>query len=284
MGFGYCSRHLYHKLLETKRFAEYFATSRSIGKSFEGIEFIDITHHKEIPLQYLRKVTHILVSNPPEGSFDYFYEVHKKTFASLPSLEWLGYLSSTSVYGDHQGAWVDETSLCKPKTQEGENRLKIENHYLNLYYNENLPVHIFRLSGIYGPGRSVFEQLQNPEFLCINEPQKLFSRIHVSDVVKSLWASICYPTPGAIYNLADYEPTSLLDVIQYACNLAHCSPPPVVSIDNPQISQRMRQFYRDNKRVDGNKIRKILNFNIDFQNFRVGLEDIYNREHTEHKY
>lgn len=280
IGFGYCAQYLYHRLKKANKFSTFYATSRDSQKlkTPSDIEIIDVKNYRMIPLSLLQEITHILISTPPDNSQDYFYQQHSFILPKLESLQWLGYLSSTSVYGDHQGQWVFETSVCKPQTTQGRDRLKIEDYYLRAFYNFQTPTHIFRLSGIYGPGRSAFDQLKKPPIVRINAPGNRFSRIHVEDIGLSLYQSMKGPTPGQIYNLADYEPIESRYVMEYACELTGQKPPPLVSLQHAEISEKMREFYCDNKQVNGNKIRSLLKFDIQYSTYKEGLKAIYESE------
>lgn len=282
MGFGYCAEHLYHTLVAKHRLQECFVTTRQplrFAPPSRSVEVLSIAHGAGIPRHILEQVTHILVAAPPENGIDYFLQRHGSGLATLSSLRWLGYLSSTSVYGNHQGNWVTEASLCQPTHTTGRDRLSIEDHYMRLFYNQHIPVHIFRLSGIYGPRRSAFDQMKKPDCVRIDAPDKLFSRIHVDDIALSLYQSMATPTPGELFNLADYEPAASRTVLEYACSLANIKLPPLVSLQSAELSSRMKEFFADSKKVDGTKIRNMLSFDIQFPNYRSGLTNIFENEH-----
>lgn len=281
VGYGYCAHHLYHTLQTKHRLSHCFATTRNPVQhppAKPHFTTISIAHDAPIARHVLDSITHIVITAPPAQGVDYFLSHHQHDLTMMPGLRWLGYLSTTSVYGNHYGAWVTETSLCKPSHTSGRDRLKIEDHYMRLFYNEGVPTHIFRLSGIYGPHRSAFDQLLKPDCVRIDDAHKLFSRMHVSDIALSLYHSMAQPTAGEYFNLADYEPAPSRALMEYACALTHTPLPPLVSLDDARISQRMKEFYTDNKKVDGTKIRNMLSFDISFPNYRVGLHDIFQNQ------
>ena len=169
-----------------------------------------------LPKESFEDVTHILISIPPVEKGDLVFQKHIQEISAIPTLKWLGYLSATSVYGDHQGKWVDESSELLAKDARGINRIKNENIWLN-----SLPelTHIFRLGGIYGPGRSVIEEIKKGIARRIYKEGQYFSRIHVEDIAQILALSMLKPTGGQIFNLVDDLPAPSHEVIEYYCDL-----------------------------------------------------------------
>ena len=178
------------------------------------------------PLYMMRDATHILVSTPPTDLGDPSFLMHAQDILKLPKLKWLGYLSTTGAYGDRNGGWVDERSTARPTTKRGSRRLKAEEQWLSLYESHNLPVHIFRLAGIYGPGRSALDSIRSGVARRIDKPGHAFSRIHVEDIVQVLRASIVQPAPGEIYNLCDDEPVPSHEAVSYT----HLTLPTIYSV------------------------------------------------------
>tara|TARA_R110002095_G_scaffold197169_1_gene176160 strand:- start:279 stop:1130 length:852 start_codon:yes stop_codon:yes gene_type:complete len=219
----------------------------------------------------LQQATHVLISIPPVDSKDIVLTSFLKNLNKLPNLKWVGYLSATSVYGDHQGGWVDETSRCHPSTSRGVERLNIESEWLA----SALPLHIFRLSGIYGKGRSVFNRLQSKSIKRIDKPGHLFSRIHVEDIGQLLKASMFMPTPGEIFNVADDLPAESRDLIEYACRLLKIPAPPLIPFEKADLSVMAKEFYQDNKKVANKKIKDYFDIDLTYPTYKEGLLSIF---------
>src|SRR3712207_1519013 len=157
--------------------------------------------------------------------------MHGDDIAARSGLAWLGYLSTTGVYGDRGGSWVDENSELRPSGERGRRRVMAEAGWLDLRRRRRVPVHVFRLAAIYGPGRSPFEALRTGTAKRIAKPGQVFSRIHVADLASVLAASIARPRPGAVYNVCDDEPAPPEAVVAYAAGLLGLPPPPLVTIE-----------------------------------------------------
>ena len=229
-------------------------------------------------------VTHVLVSVPPgpklEKAGDPILAHFAKLLVMLPTLEWLGYLSTTGVYGNTEGGWVDEVSALNPTATRSVRRLEAEKSWQELASAYNLPLHIFRLAGIYGPGRNVLDQVRAGKARRIKKAGHLFSRIHVDDIATILEASMARPNCGAVYNVCDDEPAEPSDVISYACNLLGTSPPPEVAFKEvaPSMSPMGRSFWNDNRRVRNARIKKELGVKLAYPTSRDGLKAIYDAE------
>ena len=189
-------------------------------------------------------------------------------------LKWFGYFSSTSVYGNYDGGWVDENSKLSPKTSRGILRKTSEIKHLNLFRLFDLPIHVFRLPGIYGPDRSVFDKIKNDELTEIVKKDHFFSRIYVEDIGSAICKSINKPTPGEIFNLSDDMPCESFEVVRYAANLKKISKIKTLSFDDPKLNEKVRSFYFDNKRVRNLKIKKILDWTPKYGNYKLGLKRI----------
>ena len=226
----------------------------------------------EDPLLFLRGTTHLLISTPPDDEGDPTFRMHAEDILRLESLEWVGYLSSTAVYGDREGGWVDEDAERRPNSKRGSRRMKAEEQWLSLYRDYNLPVHIFRLAGIYGPGRSALDSVRAGVARRINKPGHAFSRIHVDDIVQTIMASIAKPNPGRAYNLADDQAAPSHEVIEYACNLLGLTPPPVIPFEEADLAPITRSFYSDNKRLKNDRIKTELGVKLQYPTFKEGLE------------
>lgn len=224
------------------------------------------------PYLVLKDVTHLLISTPPGDAGDPSFLVHGDDLAHLPNLEWIGYLSTTAVYGDRGGRQVDETSEIQPTSRRGTRRAVAEEQWLSLYHSHGLPVHIFRLSGIYGPGSSALDSVRAGMARRIDKPGQVFNRVHVEDIAQALSASFARPNPGSIYNLADDNPEPSHEVIKYACELLGKEPPPCIPYEEVDMAPIARSFYEDNKFILNNKIKNELGITLKYPNFRKGLE------------
>ena len=229
----------------------------------------------------LEGVTHIVISVPPDQDGDPVFDEHRDHLIHAQKLRWIGYLSTTGVYGNREGAWVDEASPCLPTGHRGARRYTAENNWLSMSHQHDLPVHIFRLPGIYGPGRSAFDSLRSGQARRVIKPGQVFSRVHVADIAAGLRASMRHPRPGAIYNLCDNEPAPPQDVILWASHLLGVAPPPEVTFDQAKLGKMAASFYRDNKRVRNQRIRHELGFSPTYDNYRIGLKAILMEEHAD---
>lgn len=192
-----------------------------------------------------------------------------------PRLSWAGYLSTTGVYGDHQGAWVDEDTALTPSTKRGEMRVRAEADWQAI---PGLPLHIFRLAGIYGPGRGPFAKVRAGTARRIVKPGQVFSRIHVDDIAQVLHASLTRPNPGAIYNLCDDDPAPPQDVIAHAATLLGLPLPPEVPFEEAEMSPMGRSFYAESKRVRNDRIKDALGVRLLYPDYRAGLAALLKAE------
>lgn len=241
---------------------------KGLNLSRSGINHLLFPSELEIDLKKISP-THILIATPPFEGRDPVLTSYAQAICQLSELQWVGVLSSTSVYGDHSGGWVTEESPCNPLTLMGKERLKVEQDWLNLFIERALPVHIFRLSGIYGPGGSVAQRIIEGKVSRISKPGHCFSRIHVDDIVQVLHQSILSPKPGEIYNLADDLPAESKDVIEHICHYLQFPLPPLVEVDS--LKDKTAEFYRENKKVSNAKIKSILKINLHYPTYKEGL-------------
>ena len=220
----------------------------------------------------LARATHVLSSAPPGPDGDPVIAAYGSALAAHRGLACVGYLSSTSVYGDRGGAEIDETAELAPTSARGRRRADAEAAWAAL----DAPVHIFRLAGIYGPGRSVFDRIRAGNARRIEKPGHKFSRIHAADAAAALSASANAPEPGAVVNLCDDEPASSADVIAHACRLMGREPPPLVPFARAaaRMSPMAREFWADNRRVSNARMRRLLGAPLRYPAWREGLAAI----------
>jgi nucleoside-diphosphate-sugar epimerase len=219
----------------------------------------------------LAGVSHILISVPPDALGDPALDLYGAAIARRPDLAWLGYLSTTGVYGDRQGGWVDEDSDLTPTGIRGKRRLAAEHGWIDLASKTGIPTHLFRLAGIYGPGRSALDTVWQGRAQRVVKPGQVFSRIHVEDIATVLAASIAHPEPLGIYNVCDDDPAPPAEVIAYACDLLGVEPPPEVPFEDAELSPMARSFYDDNKRVSNARMKTRLGVRLAFPSYRNGL-------------
>ena len=213
----------------------------------------------------LARATHVLTSVAPEGGDPILRDYADELRAARP--DWAGYLSTTAVYGDHAGGWVDEETALTPATARGRARVEAEAGWAAL----GLPLHIFRLAGIYGPGRGPFEKVRDGTARRIIKPGQVFSRIHVEDIAQVLEASMARPRPGAVYNVCDDDPAPPEDVIGHAAELLGLPLPPAVPYDEAEMTPMARSFYAESKRVRNDRIKDELGVRLLYPTYREGL-------------
>ena len=225
----------------------------------------------EDPAEWLAGTTHILLSIPPDAEGDPAIVCHGAAIAAIENLEWIGYLSTTGVYGDTGGAWVDESAPPVPTSARGRRRVEAEKRWLELGEEHGVAVHVFRLAGIYGPGRNALAAVRRGTAKRIDNPGQVFSRVHVADIAQVLAASIARPRAGAIYNVCDDEPAAAADVVAHACALLGVAPPPLTRLEEADLSPMARSFYADNRRVSNDRIKTELGVTLHYPNYRAGL-------------
>ncbi|MFN3826076.1 MAG: SDR family oxidoreductase [Micavibrio sp.] len=277
-GYGYSCDWLVHALKTSGANWNIAGTTRDPEKRRQmkahGIRafLFDFEQPLEDPLLFLRDTTHLLISTPPDDEGDPTFRMHFEDILRLESLEWVGYLSSTAVYGDREGGWVSENSELRPNSKRGSRRLRAEKQWLSLYEEYEIPVNVFRLAGIYGPGRSALDSVRAGIARRIDKPGHAFSRIHVEDIVQVLLASMAKPQPGSIYNLADDLAAPSHEMIAYACELLGLTPPPLLPYDQADLAPITRSFYSDNKRIKNDKIKADLDIKLLYPTYKEGLK------------
>ena len=219
-------------------------------------------------------ITHILVSVPPNDLGDIFIQNYRDIIIKNKNIEWIGYLSATNVYGDHNGELVSESSQTKPKTKKGINRLVAEKQWLELISKFNLPIKIFRLAGIYGPNRNIKERLIKGLVKNIFKEGQFFSRIHVEDIANILNLSMNNITKNKIYNLADDFSCNLNVIIEYLCEKNSLIKPAQIDFDDMSLDYKKESFFLENKRIDNSLVKKDLLKNFKYPSFKEGYKNL----------
>lgn len=265
LGHGYSASALAHLLIPQGW--QVIGTARTAERAAElqaaGVEALlypcDLT-------AALARASHILISAAPDAMGDIFLQNQRDQILAASAV-WVGYLSTTAVYGDHQGAWVTEETPLRPQSPRAVARVLAEKQWLDT----GLPVHIFRLAGIYGPGRGPFAKVRDGTARRIIKKNQVFSRIHVTDIATTLAASIARPRAGAIYNVCDNNPAPPEDVLTYAANLLGLPPPPEVDYDTAILPEMTRSFYAESKRVSNDLIKSELGVRLSYPTYQDGL-------------
>ncbi len=276
-GYGYSCDYLGHELMQRGGW-KISGTTRDSDRRSElrsrGVRAHLFDYDAPLPdfISMLKDVTHIVISTPPSSEGGPSFNHHAQDILNLPKLEWIGYLSTTGSYGDRGGGWVDENSELRPTTKRGSRRMNIEKQWLSMFKAYELPIHIFRLAGIYGPGRSALDSVRSGIARRIDKPGHYFSRIHVEDLAQVLIASMLNPNPSAIYNVCDDMPTPSHEVIDYACKLLAIESPLLIPFDKADLAPITASFYKDNKRIRNDKIKNELGIKLKYKNYKQGLE------------
>lgn len=268
-GHGYCAREIAKTLLADGW--RVIGTTRSEDKAADlratGVEPLvwpgtDLT-------KAIAQADHILISAGPDGDGDPVFNAWGPQIAArAKALDWVGYLSTTGVYGNFDGAWVDETTPLNPTTRRGKLRKAAEENWLSM---PDLPVHVFRLAGIYGPDRGPFSKVRNGTARRVIKENQVFSRTHVQDIAQVVLASIARPNPGAAYNVCDDDPAPPQDVIAHAAELLGMPVPPAIAFEDADFTPMARSFYAENKKVRNDRIKDDLGVTLKYPSYREGL-------------
>ncbi len=247
--------------------------AQAVSLREQGIEAFVFDRDRPLadPAAALNGAHHVLSSVPPDAGGDPVIDCHGADLLARADIRWIGYLSTTGVYGDRAGAWVDEDSALEPSGERGRWRLAAERAWLGLHDPGGLPVHLFRLAGIYGPGRNALERVRAGKARRLDKPGQIFSRIHVEDIARVLAASMAHPNPGRAYNVCDDNPAPPQEVIAHACGLLGVAPPPLEPFSQADLSPMARSFYRDNKRVSNRRIKQELGVTLAYPDYQTGL-------------
>ncbi len=246
---------------------EWKVSGSHTGKRKSGANEYIFNNQVTFDPKVLNDVTHILISIPPNNDGDPVFLSFIESIKNLSKLKWVGYFSSSSVYGDHQGNWVTENSTVDPSNYLGRNRLIAEGQWLE----SGLPVNIMRLSAIYGPGRSVIESIRAKTAMRVFKENHYFSRIHVEDISKIIHLMMDSFIPGEIYNIADDFPSAQHEVISFGCELLKMIPPAMVNFEEANLSEIMRYYYSSSKKVSNQKIKNAYMINLKFSSYKEGL-------------
>ena len=229
-----------------------------------------------IPAGLLAEASHILVSAAPTETGDPFFPRVRDALTARPEKpRWLGYLSSTAVYGDRDGGWVTETARLRPGSPRARRRVQAETGWQRLGGETGVPVQVFRLSAIYGPGRDPFDRLRAGMTSYPEHPGRVVSRIHIDDITRALAATLPSPDPGAVFNLADDCPAPRGAFLAHASELLGIAQPRPVAADEVELSPMAREFLQESRRVSNQKLKRMLLPSLEHPTYREGLAAIF---------
>lgn len=250
------------------------AGARAISQAgYTGLHFDGASPSAEVS-SALREATHILLSIPPAAAGDPAFVHHAGDIAASPGVRWIGYFSTVGVYGDMAGGWVDEETPATPASERGQRRLAAEIDWRELGRTTGKSVNVFRLPGIYGPGRSAIEDVMAGTARSIIKPGQVFNRIHVADIASAVIGAIARALPDRVYNITDDEPGPPQDVVTYAAQLLGAPPPPVLDFATANLSPMARSFYSESKRVRNDRMKAELLPQLAYPTYREGLAAI----------
>ena len=279
-GFGQVAKNFIKKLNKDGVSYRLTTTSREESKNkkfdnknYESFQFTENSFDKNLILR-LEEADYILLSIAPINGVDIVIK-NLHNYFKLSKLKWITYLSATSVYGDHRGEWVDESSETRPTSTNGVERLKVEREWMKLANKFNLPFQIFRLSGIYSNQYNILARLKSEETKIINKKNHFFSRIHVEDIANILFKSLNNFKKNEIYNISDDKPASAEEVVMYGIKILGVSKPKTIE-ENEIESQMLKNFYKDSKKVNNKKMKEFFNYKLKYPSYVEGLNYIFN--------
>ena len=279
-GFGQVAKNFIKKLKDQDVGFKLTVTSREESKTkefeninYESFKFTGEGFDKNL-ISRFEEADHILLSIAPIGGTDIVIKNLKDYFKSS-KFKWITYLSATSVYGDHSGGWVDEKSETKPTSQSGVERLKVEKEWMELALKFDLPLQIFRLSGIYSNQHNILKRLKSGEAKIINKKNHFFSRIHVEDIANVLSSSLNNFKKKEIYNISDNQPASAKEVAMYGVKLLGMDKPKAIEINEIE-NEMLKNFYKDSKKVDNKKMKEFFSLKLKYPTYVEGLNYIFN--------
>ncbi len=277
-GFGQVAKEFIKKLLSEKYNLNIAITTRKesniiefLGQKVSNFEFNNDKIDKNI-FKKLKDFDHILISIPPEHEKDLVLKYFSKEILDQ-NIKWITYLSATSVYGNHEGKWVDENSKTLPKSKSGIERLAVEKVWLKMYEKNNIPLQIFRLSGIYSNIYNVLERIRSGNASLISKENQFFSRIHVEDIANLLFLSLNKLKKGEIFNISDDKPASSEEVMKYGAKILNLPEPKEIKLEDIQ-SEMLKAFYRDSKKVSNKKVKEFFKYKLKFPTYVEGLNYI----------
>lgn len=273
LGMGYVATALAKRLSSADWSIAGTCTTAAKQKALESMSISAALFSREqaLPASILDGVTHLVSSIPPDEHGDLASEWLSENGTETKGVRWAALLSTTGVYGDRNGAWVDEDSELRPTKSRSTRRVAAEARWRDLQSAQAFPMHIFRLAGIYGPDRNPLDRVRHGTARRIVKPGLMLSRVHRDDIVGTLCASIDSPDPGAIYNVADNEPAPPQDVVAFAFSLLGVTPPPEESFETAAMSPMARSFYADNKKVRNDRLKRDLGYDLIYPTYREGL-------------
>jgi len=279
-GFGQVAKNFIKKLNDQGVSFKLTTTSREESKNkkfenvnYESFQFTEKGFDKNF-ISRFEEADHIILSIAPINGVDIVIKNFQNYFKSK-KLKWITYLSATSVYGDHKGEWVDESSETKPTSTNGIERLKVEKEWMELAKTFDLPFQIFRLSGIYSNQYNILKRLKSGEAKIINKKNHFFSRIHVEDIANILASSLNNLKKKEIYNISDNQPASAEEVAMYGVKLLGTDKPRTIEINDIE-SEMLKNFYKDSKKVDNKKMKEFFNYKLKYPTYVEGLNYIFN--------
>ena len=277
-GFGQVAKEFIKKLLYEKYNLNIAITTRQeskiiefLGQKISNFEFNNDKIDKNI-FKKLKNFDHILISIPPEHERDLVLKYFSKEILDQ-NIKWITYLSATSVYGNHEGKWVDENSKTLPKSKNGVERLAVEKAWLKMYEKNNVPLQIFRLSGIYSNVYNVLERIRSGNASLIRKENQFFSRVHVEDITNLLFLSLNKLKKGEIFNISDDKPASSEEVMKYGAKILNLPEPKEIKLEDIQ-SEMLKAFYKDSKKVSNKKVKEFFNYDFKFPTYVEGLNYI----------
>ncbi len=277
-GLGYCARVIAMRMAAAGHVVSGTATTprgrdQLLSKGFGGHVFDGRSPGAGIA-DALQSATHVLLSIPPDADGDPALRQHEAALAQSPNVGWIGYFSTVGVYADTGGGWVDEDSVTAPVSDRGKRRLAAEHQWLDFDRRTGKCTMVFRLPGIYGPGRNALEDIRNGTARRIVKKGQVFNRIHVDDIATTIEAAMRHPRRGGIYNVTDDEPAPPQDVVAYAARLLGAPVPPDIDFDTADLSPMARSFYGECKRASNARIKQDLGVALAYPNYRDGLQQL----------
>ena len=279
-GFGQVAKNFIKKINLEKFNVNLSVTSREVSKekkideiSYNNYQFTDENFDKNL-LNKLKQSDHILISIPPIKGEDLVIKNFKEKIKEC-NPKWVTYLSATSVYGNHQGEWVNELSKTNPTSRNGVDRLNAEKSWLDFANKQNIPLQIFRLSGIYSDRRNILVRLKSGKANIINKKNHFFSRIHVEDIANVLLKSLSNFKSSEIYNISDDKPSSSEELILYGVKILNIKKPKSIEVKEIE-SEMLKNFYKESKKVSNKKMKSFFNYKLKFPTYVEGLNYIRN--------